>query len=57
MALEGYIVYEETVKYRVLKNKQGLFTAEINQNGEEWELLGTYLTIQEAKDFIEEFKR
>ncbi len=57
MALEGYIVYEETVKYRVLKNKQGLFTAEINQNGEEWELLGTYLTIQEAKDFIEEFKK
>ena len=56
MALEGYIVYEATVKYRALK-REGLYVAEINQDGEKWVEKEKYPTIEEAKDYINEISK
>ena len=56
MPLEGYIVYEATVKYRALK-REGLYVVEISQNGEKWVEKGKYPTIEEAKDYINEISK
>lgn len=56
MALEGYIVYEATVKYRALK-RDSLYVVEISQDGEKWVEKVKYPTIEEAKDYINEISK